>query len=53
MKFQPFAIRFDDRREAELVLQALEQLLVDQPGDTLRVRKMHELIDRTLEDQTL
>lgn len=50
-RFQPFAIRFDEPREAELVAEALAQLHADNPADALRIKNLRRLIDGELEGQ--
>ena len=44
-RFVPFAIRFDDEREAELVAEALHQLRCDNAPDQLRCKRIRDLID--------
>lgn len=52
MKFQPFAIRFDEAREAELVAEALAQLHADNAADALRIKNIRRLIEEELEGAT-
>ena len=47
-KFEPFALRFDTEREAEMVAEALDQLHADNPTDTLALAKMRRLMAEAL-----
>lgn len=48
MKFDPFCIRFDTAREAELVAEALSVLRCDNAPDTLTAKRIRDLIDAEL-----
>lgn len=47
-KFEPFALRFDEAREAELVVEALAQLRADNAADALRVKNLLQLLEGAL-----
>lgn len=49
MKFEPFALRFDTEREAELVAEALHQLRCDNAPDALTVKNLRQLMDKGLQ----
>lgn len=48
-RFVPFAMRFDERREVELISEALSLLRCDNAPDALRVKDLRKLIDDQLE----
>lgn len=47
-KFDPFAIKFTEEREAELVVEALAQLRCDNAADTLKVKNMRRQLEDAL-----
>lgn len=49
IKFEPFALKFSDQREAELVSEALGLIRCDNAPDALRVKQMTALINKELE----
>ncbi|MEJ7831304.1 MAG: hypothetical protein WKF79_00175 [Nocardioides sp.] len=49
IKFEPFALKFTDKREAELVAEALHGLRCDNAPDALLAKAMVKLIDKELE----
>lgn len=51
MPFEPFALKFTDPREAELVAEALHNLRCDNAPDQLRATAMFKLIDGELDRQ--
>jgi hypothetical protein len=51
-RFVPFAMRFDDEREAELVAEALRQLRCDNAPDHVKVARMRKMIDAELDGGT-
>lgn len=48
-RFVPFCLRLDERREAELISEALSLLRCDNAPDALRVKDLRKLIDGQLE----
>lgn len=48
VKFEPFALRFDTEREAELVAEALEQLRCDNAPDALVAKNLRQLLAKGL-----
>ncbi len=48
-KFEPFALKFTEEREAELVAEALQGLRCDNAPDALKVKQLMALIDTELE----
>jgi hypothetical protein len=46
--FEPFALKFTEEREAQLVVEALAEIRCDNAPDALRVKNMRRLLEEAL-----